>query len=140
MKPFRVVLVLFAALILSRVPARADFFAMATLTGDGESTSPGKGTGVVTFNSALDNLAVDISFSGLTSPTRPPPGVPGASHIHFGLPGVEGAILFPFPSFPTGVTSGTFATTLTAANLIPDAANGINTFADAVRAIQDGDT
>jgi CHRD domain/PEP-CTERM motif len=140
LKPFRVVVVLIAGLVLSRVPAHADFIAMATLTGDGESPSPGKGTGVVTFSSALDDLAVDITFSGLTSPTAVPPGVPGPAHIHFGAPGVSGPILFPFLTFPIGVTSGSFVTTLTAANLLPDPANGISTFAEAVKAIQDGDT
>ena len=86
--------------------ARSDFIATATLTGDGESPSTGTGHGTVTFNSATDTLTVVLTFSGLTSPTAIPPGVPGAAHIHFGLPGVEGPILFPFLDFPTGETIG----------------------------------
>ena len=76
--------------------ARSDFIATATLTGDGESPSTGTGTGKVMFNSATDTLTVALAFTGLTSPTAIPSGVPGAAHIHFGLPGVGGPILFPF--------------------------------------------
>ncbi|MGA9922556.1 MAG: CHRD domain-containing protein, partial [Isosphaeraceae bacterium] len=116
-----------------------------TLTGDGESNSPGTGTGSVLFNSATDTLTVALAFIGLTSPTAIPAGVPGAAHIHFGNPGVEGPILFPFiepnaNNFPLDVTSGTYVTTLTAASLIPDPADGINTFAEAVNAIEAGHT
>jgi hypothetical protein len=125
--------------------ARSDFIATATLTGDGESNSPGTGNGTVTFSTAMDQLTVLLTFSGLTSPTEAPAGVPGAAHIHFGNPGVEGPILFPFVepyanNFPVGVTSGTYGTTLTAASLIPDPADGINTFAEAVSAIEAGQT
>jgi hypothetical protein len=140
LKTFRFVILLLVGLVFAGVSARADFIAHATLTGDGESNSPGTGFGTVVFNSASDTLAVSLSFSGLTSPTVVPPGVPGAAHIHFGPPGVEGPILFPFLTFPTGVTSGTFGTTLTAANLLPDPAAGIDTFAQAVAAIQTGGT
>ena len=82
--------------------ARSDFIATATLTGDGESPSTGTGHGTVTFNAATDTLTVMLTFSDLTSPTAIPAGVPGAAHIHFGNPGVEGPILFPFLDFPTG--------------------------------------
>jgi len=140
MRTFRFVALLLAGLVFAGVSARADFIAHATLSGDGESNSTGTGYGAVVFNSTSDTLAVSLSFSGLTSPTTIPPGVPGAAHIHFGLPGVEGPILFPFLNFPTGVTSGTFSTTLTATNLLPDPSAGINTFAEAVAAIQSGDT
>lgn len=140
MKTFRVLALLLVGLVFAGVSARADFIAHATLTGDGESNSPGTGFGTVVFNSTADTLAVSLSFSGLTSPVATPPGVPGPAHIHFGPPGVSGPILFPFLTFPTGVTSGTFSTTLTAANLMSDPAAGINTFAQAVAAIQAGDT
>ena len=120
--------------------ARSDFIATATLTGDGESPSTGTGHGTVTFNAAAETLTVVLTFSDLTSPTEIPPGVPGAAHIHFGTPGVEGPILFPFLNFPTGVTSGSYSTILTAANLMPASADGINTFADAVSAIEAGHT
>ena len=42
--------------------------------------------------------------------------------------------------FPLDVTSGSYSTTLTAASLIPDPADGINTFAEAVNAIEAGHT
>ena len=98
--------------------ARSDFIATATLTGDGESPSTGTGHGTVTFNTATDSLTVMLTFSDLTSPTAIPAGVPGAAHIHFGNPGVEGPILFPFLDFPTGETSRSYSTILTAANLM----------------------
>ncbi|MGH9326785.1 MAG: CHRD domain-containing protein [Terriglobia bacterium] len=139
MKTFRFLALLLAGLVLAGVSARADFIAQAHLAGDGESNSSGTGFGTVTFNSASGTLAVSLSFSGLTSGTQAVDSL-GASHIHFGAPGVEGPVLFPFATFPTGVTSGNFSTTLTAADLLPDAANGINTFAEAAAAIQAGDT
>jgi len=121
--------------------AHADFIATAKLTGDGESHSHGTGRGTVTFHSATDSLSVSLTFSGLTSPTHVPPGVLGAAHIHYGNPGgPEGPIIFPFLNFPIGVTSGTYSTTLTASNLTPDPANGINTFTEAVDAIEAGHT
>ena len=126
--------------------ARSDFIATATLTGDGESPSTGTGYGTVTFNTAADTLTVALTFTGLTSPTVIPAGVPGAAHIHFGTPPPPGGpILFPFVEpyandFPLGVTSGTYATTLTSASLLPDPADGINTFAEAVNAIEAGQT
>jgi hypothetical protein len=119
--------------------ARSDFIATATLTGDGESDSPGTGHGTVSFNAAADTLSVMLTFSGLTSGTQVVDNL-GAAHIHFGAPGVEGPVIFPFLNFPTGVTSGSYSTVLTAANLMPDPADGINTFADAVNAIAGGHT
>src|SRR4051812_49282673 len=110
----------FAILLAAHGPARSDFIAKASLSGDGESNSPGTGQGTVIYNSAAQTLAIDLTFQGLTSPVETPSGVPGPAHIHFGAPGVEGPIIFPFLDFPTGVESGTFTTTLTAANLIPD--------------------
>ena len=127
--------------------ARSDFIATATLNGAADDvTTTGTGSGTVMFNSAADTLAVSLTFSGLTSPTTIPPGVPGAAHIHFGTPTPPGGpILFPFVepyanNFPLGVTSGTYVTTLTASSLLPDPADGINTFAEAVNAIDAGHT
>lgn len=45
--------------------------------------------------------------------------------------------ILPFSGLPA-TTSGIFSGTLTAANLLPSPANGINTFADAIAAIQNG--
>ena len=120
--------------------ARGDFIATATLTGDGEDpTSPGTGSGIVTFTSATDSLSVSIAFANLSSPTVLVDSL-GSAHIHFGDPGTNGPVIFPFTNFPTGVTSGTYSTVLTAANLLPDPADGIKTFADAVSAIEGGHT
>ncbi len=129
-----------AFLLALNSSARSDFIATATLSGDGESPSTGTGFGTVEFNSTLDTLSITLSFSGLTSPVATPTGVPGPAHIHFGPAGTSGPILFPFLNFPTGVISGAFSTTLTAADLLPDAGNGITTFAQAVSAIEAGDT
>jgi hypothetical protein len=137
-----ILVVLFAAC----GPAQADFIATATLSGDGLSPSTGTGTGSVLFDSATDTLTVAIAFTGLTSPTAIPAGVPGAAHIHLGPdPASNGPPIFPFiepyaNNFPLGVTSGTYVTTLTAASFLPDPADGINTFAEAVNAIETGDT
>ena len=121
--------------------ARSDFITTATLVGDGESPSTGTGHGTVTFSTATDSLTVMLTFSDLTSPTAIPAGVPGAAHIHFGNPGVEGPILFPFLNFPTGETSGSYSTVLTeTSTFMPDPADGINTFAEAVNAIEAGHT
>jgi hypothetical protein len=48
--------------------AHADFIATATLTGDGESNSPGRGGGAGTYNAAAGVLTYSLSFTGLTSP------------------------------------------------------------------------
>jgi hypothetical protein len=120
--------------------ARGDFVAKATLTGDGEDpTSPGTGSASVTFLSATDSLDVSLTFANLSSPTVLVDSL-GSAHIHFGDPGVNGPVLFPFVNFPTGVTSGNFSTVLTAADFLPDAADGINTFAQAVGQIEGGHT
>jgi hypothetical protein len=138
----------FALVVLLTVhgTARSDFIATATLTGDGESPSTATGTGTVQYISAENELIVALAFTGLESPTTIPAGVPGAAHIHFGPdPASNGPPIFPFiepyaNNFPLDVTSGTYITTLTAASLLPDPAGGINTFAQAVQAIEDGQT
>ena len=134
--------VLFALVVLlaAHGSARSDFIATATLTGDGEApNSPGVGAGTVTFDAATDSLAVALAFANLSSPTQPVDTM-GAAHIHFGEPDVEGPVLFPFTDFPTGVTYGGFSTVLTAADFMPDPADGIDTFAEAVNAIEGGHT
>lgn len=71
-------------------------------------TSPGTGTTTVTWNTATNEMSVDVSFSGLTTGTT-------ASHIHccVAAPGNTGvATPVPtFPGFPLGVTSGTYSHT-----------------------------
>ena len=133
---------LFALVVLlaAHGSARGDFIATATLTGDGEApNSPGIGAGIVAFDAATDSLEVALAFANLSSPTQAV-GTLGAAHIHLGDPGVEGPPLFPFTSFPTGVTYGGFSTVLTSADFIPDPAAGIDTFAEAVNAIEGGHT
>jgi len=56
----------------------------------------------------------------------------------FATPEVAGAVILPFPNLPAGSTSGTFSGALTAANLTP--AGGITSFADAVAALEAGNT
>lgn len=131
----------FVVLIFVHGAARADFIATATLAGDGESPSTGTGTGEVLFSSTTDKLTVKLTFTGLESPTAIPSGVPGAAHIHFGeIDKGGGPIIFPFLNFPVGVTSGTYDTVLTAASLLPEPMEGIDTFAEAVSAIEAGKT
>jgi hypothetical protein len=77
MKRFPFVVVLLVGLVLSGGPARADFIATATLTGDGESNSTGHGFGTLTFSTALDALSYSLSFAELTSPTEVAPRSPG---------------------------------------------------------------
>jgi hypothetical protein len=82
-------------------------------------------------------LSYDLTFSGLTSDVI-------MGHIHYGPPGVSGAVLFPLfdygmpPSVTT--TAETVSGTLTVANFQPDSADGIGTFAAALAAIEAGNT
>jgi len=81
------------------------------LSGLNEATpnaSPGTGFAVVTIDTDADLLSVNVTFSGLTSPTT-------ASHIHcctanpFSFPAVSPATHTPsFDGFPLGVTSGSY--------------------------------
>src|ERR1043166_7015589 len=83
-----------------------------TLSGANEAPptgSPGTGPAVVSFDTVLSTLTVDVSFSGLTANTT-------ASHIHCcAPPGVAAAVATTVPTFagfPLGVMSGTFHTVL----------------------------
>ena len=114
--------------------ARADFSLTTLLSGANERPSPAAtpatGSATVTFVSLTNTLSYSITFSDLT-------GAPGAGHIHVGGVNDVGPVIFPLSNLPAA-TSGTFAGTLTAANLIPRPAAGINTFSDAVAAIAAG--
>ena len=125
------------ALIATSGVARADFTVTAVLSGTSQvppNASPGTGTAIFVYTTATNSLSYSVTFSGLTAPAS-------ASHIHFGLPGTTGPVILPFTSpGPLPVTSGSFAGTLTAADLIPSPGAGINTFADALTAIQNGQT
>jgi hypothetical protein len=83
----------------------------AALDGASQSppvASPGTGNTTVTWNTATNEMTVDVTFSDLTTPTT-------ASHIHCcvvapGNTGVATAVPT-FPGFPLGVTSGTYSQT-----------------------------
>ena len=84
----------------------------AHLTGPAEfppNASPGTGDTLVTYDSALHSLRVQVTFGGLV-------GLTTASHIHCCIlpPGATGvATTVPtFAGFPLGVTSGTYMNTL----------------------------
>jgi CHRD domain len=70
--------------------------------------SPGRGSAVVTYDSATHMLSVDVTFSGLEAGTT-------ASHIHCCvLPNGNAAVATTvptFPGFPLGVTSGSYVRT-----------------------------
>lgn len=125
------------ALVAAGGVARADFTVTAILDGASQvppNASPGTGAATFVYTTATDSLSYNVSFSGLTSPAT-------VSHIHFGLPGINGPVILPFTApGPLPVTSGSFSGTLTSADLIPSPGNGINTFADAITAIQNGQT
>src|SRR5260370_32297120 len=80
----------------------------APLSGANENpvvVSPGTGLTTVSFDTVTQLLTIDLTFSGLTTPTV-------AAHIHCCIspPGNAGvATTVPaFPGFPLGVTSGSF--------------------------------
>ena len=92
--------------------AKADQLAfVTTLTGAQEvppNASPGIGSALVTVDTVTNMLTINVSFSGLLSPTV-------ASHIHCCVPpganaGVATAVPS-FPGFPLGVTTGTYLQT-----------------------------
>jgi len=82
-----------------------------TLSGAAEgNASPGVGAATIAFDTVAHTMAVNTSFSGLTSPSA-------IAHIHcctvapgFGTAGVA-TQLPSFVGFPTGVTSGTYSNT-----------------------------
>ena len=92
--------------------AKADQLAfVTTLTGAQEvppTGSPGIGSALVTLDTATNMLTVNVSFSGLLSPTI-------ASHIHCCTPPGANAMVATavptFPGFPLGVTTGTYLQT-----------------------------
>ena len=66
--------------------------------------SPGTGFATVTIDDVAKNVFVDLSYSGLGSPTT-------NAHIHCCVPsGVNAGVIIPFipAGFVTGATSGTF--------------------------------
>jgi len=122
-------------LALTSTASRADFTVTSTLSGSQETPpngSPGTGSTTFTYVTASNSLLYTVSFAGLTAPAT-------ASHVHIGTPGIAGPIIFPLANTPAA-TSGMYSGTLTAAKLINGASTGISTFADALNAIQSGNT
>jgi hypothetical protein len=140
MKRFVVPAALALVLLSAPVSARADTIFVAQLSGAGENpptSSTALGTATFILKSSLTEIDFTISFGvdvggpPLTTPLQ-------AGHIHFGVPGMNGPVILPFPNLPAGMMSGTFSGALTAANLTP--AGAIMTFADAVNALETGNT
>jgi hypothetical protein len=111
-------LALASALILPVSAAHADVINLfANLSGANERPtpvpSPGTGLAQVTLNTTAQTIEINVTFSGLTSPDN-------AAHIHCCAPlGTNAGVAttvptfgdFPgstIPSFPLGVTSGTY--------------------------------
>ena len=94
--------------------------------------SAATGTATVTIDAARTNITVTLTAQGFATPVT-------ASHIHFGPAGTNGSVLFPLFAAP-GVFPAALTRNLTSADFMPDAANGIITFADAVTAILSGNT
>lgn len=90
------------------------------------------GTGTVTLHldESQSSLHFTLTVSNLTS-------TPTMAHIHVGAPGVSGPIILNYATSPYG---GSISGTLTAADLLPAPAQGINTFEDAVNALITGRT
>jgi CHRD domain len=117
MKMFRSVVsaAIVAAAVLSASTSRAAIYTFdANLDGPSESppnASPGTGFATVTFDTTLNLMNVNLSFSGLLGTTT-------ASHIHSataapgtGAAGVATTTPY-FAGFPLGVTSGSYNNTL----------------------------
>jgi hypothetical protein len=108
MKQFAILL---ACVLLGAATAQAGTIVYTvTMTGGNESpanASPGTGSAIVTFDTSLNTMEVNMTFSGLTGNTT-------ASHIHCctvapdaGTAGVATTTPY-FSGFPIGVTSGSY--------------------------------
>ena len=121
---------LFALALLAAVPAWASIITFeANLSGLNEvpsHVSPGSGLATISYDDVAATISYEVIFSGLVSPAL-------AAHIHLGPAGVNGPVLFPFPSVPS-VTSGSFSGAFSIADLIPKPALGVETIAQAIAA------
>ncbi|MEZ0324445.1 MAG: CHRD domain-containing protein [Fimbriimonas sp.] len=90
-----------------------------------ESAATGEGT--LAFNRDMSSFTVMIDTSNLTNVT--------AAHIHHGIPGEPGPVVFPL--FAGGSWPSHFMMTITETNFTP--VEGIPTYRDAVNAILSGD-
>jgi hypothetical protein len=105
----------------------------AELTGEAERPTPvvtsATGRAAVILNDARTELRVVVEVANLSNITL--------AHIHVGSPAEAGPIIF---DLATSAFTSPLVKTLTAANLTPQAARGVNTFADAVRELLAGNT
>jgi len=93
-------------------------------------TTAASGIGTVLINESRTQMQVTLNTQELQNVT--------AAHIHVGPPGVNGPVIFDL--FTGGTFPSTLVVNLTAADLQPRPAEGINTFQDAVNAILAGNT
>jgi len=110
-KTLNLIALMVAVLLSFQVAKAAQVTFVGTLRGTQEvppNASLGIGSAVVTFDTITNLLTVNVSFSGLGSPTI-------ASHIHCcAPPGANAIVATPvptFPGFPLGVTAGTYLQT-----------------------------
>ena len=91
---------------LASSPAQAQAIYSGALDGATVNPpTPSTATGATEVTVDVDQLLVDISFSGLTGGTT-------ASHIHCcATPPANAGVAITYPSFPAGVTSGVYANT-----------------------------
>ncbi|HUE81408.1 MAG TPA: CHRD domain-containing protein [Pyrinomonadaceae bacterium] len=116
----RIVCLIALVVALGAFPAvgKADTLVfIGTLTGAQEvppAASPGIGFAVVTFDTVAHTLTVNVTFSGLVSPTT-------VSHIHCcAPPGTNAGVATPvptFPGFPAGVQDGSYTNTFDLTNI-----------------------
>ncbi len=104
MKYFQLVKALcLGCLLLAGTSTSADTLFTATLDGLQEvspNNSPATGFGTVVLNDAMDQITVNLLWSGLTTAAT-------AAHIHGpALPGVNAAVIFPLSGVPAA-TAGT---------------------------------
>lgn len=97
------------ATALAAVPASAAIFAFATPLSPEVTGATGSGFARVVFDTGLRQLTITNNWSGLS-------GVTTVAHIHccVNAPGTVGVAVTPgtLPGFPTGVSGGSYATTL----------------------------
>lgn len=90
--------------------------------------SSATGNGTVDIDSSRTTITATLNVTGLNNIT--------AAHLHVGPLGVDGPIIF---LLSAGTFTSPLVVTLTSADLVPSPAQGINTFADAVAALEAGE-
>lgn len=135
----RLVVSVTACLVLASAGMAAEDHVRARLTGFQEAPSIlSDGTGVFTASVGSSSLTYSLTFSDLSSSAT-------GAHIHFGEPGVNGAIVVficggPKPACPTG--GATLTGTITGADVLAVPAQGVTggSFDDLLRILGSGDS